>query len=47
MLLVLLDVLLRPLLPVLPDEDEEEDDRSRTMGGAICSDRGLLYPVLP
>ena len=45
---MLLDVLLRPLLPVLPDEDEEEDDeRSRTMGGAICNDRGLLYPVLP
>ena len=39
----LLYVLPRPLLPVLPDVEE----RSRTIGGAICNDRGLLYPVLP
>lgn len=24
-----------------------DEDRSRTIGGAICSDRGLLYPGLP
>jgi hypothetical protein len=26
---------------------EEDVDRSRTIGGAICNERGLLDPVLP
>jgi hypothetical protein len=45
-LLELLGALLWLLLALVPDE---EDERSRTIGGAICSDRGLLYPpaVLP
>jgi len=36
-------LLVCPLLPLLPDEEE----RSRTMGGAIRSDRGLFSDELP
>lgn len=41
---VLCPLLLVLLLLVLELPDV---DRSRTMGGAICNDRGLPYPGLP